>query len=408
MRPYNRKLRSQKGSLFTVLLPFLLISCMGVAAFAVDFAHGVLLRTQLQNACDAAALSAAQDLIQLSAAPTEEQIAKAQANATAIANLNVADNDPINIAPIKVTYNPSSSASVPAYGVEVTATQNLNSFFAVLFGHGIAPIKASAKAGIFSQGAANFANMAHVTCPLAVTIDVNANNDMLSAPNSALQYVKKGQGFKIETYGKTGGGTANGAWVALEQGNMATPVVPTSSTLNTASQWASKSGNAGIVVAADSTTQSFLGSAGGAPSSAGGSVSLAGGDDGGDDDDDGGCAAGCSAPSNPWVSWIASQIAGSSSGQTLTFPLLSDPTGDSDPASLKPGRQLQVIGTVTFAITKTSSGPSPNLSQADSLYGTLVSAQPIDANAASAFSGFFNQFTSGGLHSGTPSIRLYN
>lgn len=106
--------RSKKGALFQVLLPMLLVTCFAIAAFAVDFAHGVLLRAQLQNACDAAALSAAQDFMSIQAAPvTQQQTDQAQKDADAIARANVADGDAITINPIQITYNQKFSATVP-------------------------------------------------------------------------------------------------------------------------------------------------------------------------------------------------------------------------------------------------------------------------------------------------------
>lgn len=407
----SSRTRSQKGALFQVLLPMLLVTCFAIAAFAVDFAHGVLLRAQLQNACDAAALSAAQDFMSIQAAPvTQQQIDRAQNNANAIARANVADGDAITINPIQVTYNEKFSATVPLYAVTVTAQQNLNTFFAVIFGHVFAPITASSNAGVFNISRFKYADMTEVNVPLAVAIDVNANNAYNVCPNSALQYVKPGDNFQIQASGTTGSGNvaggsgpANAAWVALSADDTtATPVAPTSGAPNTATQWASQS-NSGVVTGPDGSIYSTLASAGSGP--------LPGG-------------------SSEWTNFVGAVLHGphghaygyyahhgggaapaAPNGDqpiVITVPIITDPTGDSDPGSLSPGHQLKVIGTASFGIISTSLSPTVPPMGPDSIYATLVNARPINDKAENDFKDFFDQCKDGQISSGTQVIRLYN
>lgn len=408
------KIRSQRGALFQVLLPMLLVTCFGIAAFAVDFAHGVLLRAQLQNACDAAALSAAQDFMSIQPAPiTPEQTTQAQSDADFIAKANVADGDAITIEPIEVTYNKDFSATVPVYAVKVTAKQNLNTFFAVIFGHVFAPITASSNAGVFYVSRFKYADMTEVNVPLAVALDVNANNAYNMCANSALQYVKPGDNFQLQGSGSTGSGNVagtnapkNAAWVALSANDTtATPIAPNSPTdPNPATQWASQE-NSGLAVGTDGSIISTLASAG----------------------------AGTLPPgtSTQWTNFVGKTLQGprghaygywahhgkkgvplpDANGDqaiVITVPIVTAPNGDSDPSAMTPGHQLKVVGTASFGIISTSLSPTVPPMGPDSIYATLINARPINSKTEDDFPDFFNQFKDGQFSNGTQVLRLCN
>lgn len=411
VRPFRT--RSQKGALFQVLLPMLLVTCIGIAAFAVDFAHGVLLRAQLQNACDAAALSAAQDFMSIQPAPvTEQQIILAQNDANAIAQANVADGDAITINPIQVTYNKDFSATVPVYAVTVTAQQNLNTFFALIFGHAFAPISASSNAGVFYVSRFKYADMTEVNVPLAVAIDVNANNAYDMCKDSALQYVKPGDNFQIQGSGKTGSGNvagtnapANAAWVALSADDTtATPVSPSSETSpSPATQWASQP-NSGLAVGTDGSVYSTLASAGAGTLPPGSSTTWT--------NFVGKTLQGPRGHAYGYYAHHGKGVAGPAPNGdqpiVITLPIVTCPTGDSDPSALTPGHQLKVIGTASFGIISTSLSPTVPPMDPDSIYATLINARPTNAKTEGDFPSFFDQFKDGQFSSGTQVLRLYN
>lgn len=404
--------RSQKGALFQVMLPMLMVTCFAVAAFAVDFAHGVLLRAQLQNACDAAALSAAQDFMSIQPEPvTQQQITQAQKDADAIAKANVADGDAITINPIQVAYNPQFSATVPVYSVTVTAQQNLNTFFAVIFGHVFAPISATSKAGVFTASRFKYADMTEVNVPLAVTIDVNANNAYNTCQNSALQYFKPGDNFQLQGSGNTGSGNVagtdapkNAAWVALSADDTtATPVAPSNGSPNPATQWASQE-NSGLTIGTDGATYGTLASAG----------------------------AGALPPgsSTEWTNFVGKVLGGpkghaygyyahkgkglplpdlnGDQAIVITVPIITAPSGDSDSSALSPGHQLKVVGTASFGIISTSLSPTVPPMGPDSIYGQLINARPINSKSEEAFQDFFDQCKDGDKSNGTQVLRLFN
>lgn len=406
------KTRSQRGALFQVMLPMLLVTCFGIAAFAVDFAHGVLLRSQLQNACDAAALSAAQDFMGIQPEPvTPAQITQAQNDANAIARANVADGDAITINPIQVTYNKDFSATVPVYAVSVTAQQNLNTFFAVIFGHVFAPISATSNAGVFYVSRFKYADMTEVNVPLAVAMDVNSNNAYNLCQNSALQYKKPGDNFQIQASGKTGSGNvagtnapANAAWVALSADDTtATPVSPSSGNPNPATQWASQQ-NSGLAIGSDGAIYSTLASAGAGTLPAGSSTEWT--------NFVGKTLGGPKGHAYGYYAHKAKGVAGPAPNGdqpiVITLPVISDPSGDSDPNSLQPGHQLKVIGTASFGIISTSLSPTIPPMDPDSIYATLINARPINSKSEEDFQDFFDQCRDGQLSNGTQVLRLYN
>ena len=96
MNHYGKTGRSQKGSVL-VLAPIAMVVLIGITGLALDMGHGYLLKTRLQNALDAAALSGAKTL-DTTRDPVQAEIAALNTFA-----LNVDDdlNDPGLVATIE-------------------------------------------------------------------------------------------------------------------------------------------------------------------------------------------------------------------------------------------------------------------------------------------------------------------
>jgi hypothetical protein len=96
MNHYGKTRRSQKGSVL-VLAPIAMVVLIGITGLALDMGHGYLLKTRLQNALDAAALSGAKTL------DTTRDPALAEIDALNTFALNVDDdlNDPGLVATIE-------------------------------------------------------------------------------------------------------------------------------------------------------------------------------------------------------------------------------------------------------------------------------------------------------------------
>lgn len=131
-----------------------MVALLAAAGMALDAGHMLLSKTRLQNAVDAAALSAAKELML-----SEDDIAAASADAIATfeANLNASDNAELLAAynagemtlsvEFSQTLNPFTSAAVPPY-VRVRAEGlRLDSFLLQVVGIAEKPVRASAVAG---------------------------------------------------------------------------------------------------------------------------------------------------------------------------------------------------------------------------------------------------------------------
>lgn len=90
-RPFPVTPRRQRGSV-TVLMVIALAAITLMAALAVDGGHMLLNKTRLQNAVDAAALSGAKTLSQVTGATTSASATRAAALLTLNANANATGN----------------------------------------------------------------------------------------------------------------------------------------------------------------------------------------------------------------------------------------------------------------------------------------------------------------------------
>jgi len=384
----KRCVRSSRGAIGYVLVGVILIVCISISALAVDFAHGVMARAQLQSACDAGALAGAQDLIGAAGPLTSAQIATVEGNARAVAAQNFVD-DGMVIATVDKpapTYNsPPYTALNPQYTVTVSATRTLNNCLARALGCSNTPVSAIARAGIFpaSTSTSVYGSLGQITTPIAVGININANNDVNKG--RSLAQTVKGQVFKIQADGNTGGGDQNSSWVQLTAGNVGSPLSPMDSGESLTTQWASQS-KAGIMTASNGTDYLYVSGASNDKTTNGNSG---------------------------WTPYICSQVVANGGSVNITVPIIYVPTGNAVPNSLNPGNVFQIVGVATFNITNTAKGPGDNMKGTAVFYGTLVNAMPMDALSYAQFSGFFGQFQNGnsngrgGGTSGTPQMRLY-
>lgn len=381
------RIRNQRGVGGYVLGALAIITCFLVAAPAIDFAKGILIRAQLQAACDAAALAGAQDLLGASGPLTASQIATAQADAVAIGRMNYADDRQVtvNVGNPPPTYNaPPYSSSNPQYTVVATATVNMTNVFAVMFGKLSEPISATSRAGVFSgQSTVEtvYGDLGQVTMPIAVAVDVNANND--DDNGVSLQQIAKGQTFKIQADGATGGGQQNSSWIELVAGKSGSPLCPLASNTSLSSQLATQD-SPGIMTDSSNCSWAYV--------SGGGNNNATNGNSG-------------------WSQYIYNQIVANGGSFNVTVPLITAPNGNRDANSLKQGNKLQIVGIGTFALTKTSQGPGKNLVGNACFLGTLVNSLPLNASTIGLFPSFFGQFQGGNstgvAGQGTQQIRLF-
>lgn len=136
-RAVHRSARSQRGAV-TLISALLLPVLLGAAAFAIDLAWGRVVRNELQNAADTAALAGAHHLD--SASPTPTRWSDAQQQALSSVSLNAAAGAVLQQAQVETGYwNPHDSAprliplphtptaqEVPAVQVTVRKAQGLN------------------------------------------------------------------------------------------------------------------------------------------------------------------------------------------------------------------------------------------------------------------------------------------
>lgn len=121
-------LRSQFGLLGGPMLAVCILIAVCLASLAVDFGHVGMVRTELQNACDAAALAGAQDLY------TDPDGASTRALLIAAGNrangLTVSSSSPGTTVTVDVT----PPAGLLAGQVEVTASMRIRHLLAAVFG----------------------------------------------------------------------------------------------------------------------------------------------------------------------------------------------------------------------------------------------------------------------------------
>ena len=173
VNPRGPKIPQQKGAV-TLLVALTLPILVGAAALAVDMAYLHVVRNELQNDADAAALAGARVLYNPATGSTEWSLAQAQANAAI--PLNRATGVQLAVGQVQTGYwNLAGSSSVlqslpmtptandaPAVQVTVRKAEGQNSgpvrtFLAGILGTATVPLQATAVAGVTSPGRASLA-----------------------------------------------------------------------------------------------------------------------------------------------------------------------------------------------------------------------------------------------------------
>lgn len=100
----------QRGAV-AIIVAICLFAFVAVVGLVIDLGHLYIVKTELQNAADACALSAARELTDLSAGAS----ARAKAAGVTVATLNNMDmqSGPVPAAAIEVTFSPSLNATLP-------------------------------------------------------------------------------------------------------------------------------------------------------------------------------------------------------------------------------------------------------------------------------------------------------
>ncbi|MBZ0188677.1 MAG: hypothetical protein K8F91_20695, partial [Candidatus Obscuribacterales bacterium] len=130
-----------------ILLLILLLIAVVAAAFSFDYGHGLVVREELQNATDAAALAGAYELATFDL--TADKTAKAEKYAFDTAGKNTADN--VSVANdantiLNVVVNGNSNPRT----VTVTATRTTGNIFARLIGWNTMPVSSTSTASAFA------------------------------------------------------------------------------------------------------------------------------------------------------------------------------------------------------------------------------------------------------------------
>jgi Flp pilus assembly protein TadG len=163
-RPIGGCRRDETGSIGALFICALLIVGLGLGAFALDFAHMMAVRSELQNASDAAALAGATAF-----AKDEDELA--ETHALEVAGQNHADGRPVSNDSVETEVTaqsfPSGLTGEPDL-VEVDARMAVNHMLAPIFGRRKDTIAVTSKAGYYPTLRMLGPNQAF---PIAVSVD---------------------------------------------------------------------------------------------------------------------------------------------------------------------------------------------------------------------------------------------
>lgn len=195
--------RSQSGSV-SVLLPLaILLSVVGIGAFAMDISHNVTVRTELQNASDAAALAGARDMLESTTQNNAEN------SALQVAEDNFANGKPVSNSSDRtnVTAQCAQSNVKSQYNCIVSADTQIDNTFGKVFGHNSDDIatKSSALAARSIIGVGP-----NTAFPLAVSVDTTNGGQV------PLYTRKLGDEIRLEINSQQ---FKNAAWTSLSLPN---------------------------------------------------------------------------------------------------------------------------------------------------------------------------------------------
>ncbi|HEY9789781.1 MAG TPA: pilus assembly protein TadG-related protein [Candidatus Obscuribacterales bacterium] len=233
------KNRERRGSLIVLIPAVVLIAIIGIGAFAMDVSHNVTVRTELQNAVDAAALAGAQDFKDASTWPSVD------ADALQVAQQNTADGRNVS--------NSTSGASVTVQSqtpgqnnspgeCQVGASMQITDLFAKLFAHNNDTIDVTSTADYWNTVNSIEANQ---MMPIAPSLDDTSQGPALSS---------KKLGDQLTITIKPSGG--NAAWTSGTMTHPSTTVLREA--LDVALGLAQPTPGANPAMVADGTTQIAL------------------------------------------------------------------------------------------------------------------------------------------------------
>ncbi|MDZ4834599.1 MAG: TadE/TadG family type IV pilus assembly protein [Candidatus Melainabacteria bacterium] len=145
VRKFRRTSRNQTGAVALVIPLLLLFISIVIATFSFDYAHGLLVREELQNATDAGALAGAYELTKTVLTDTDRT--NAEAYARKVMEKNRADNASVAVASgttVTVTINSSATPRT----VTVTVTKTVGNVFARLIGASTMPVSSTSTASV--------------------------------------------------------------------------------------------------------------------------------------------------------------------------------------------------------------------------------------------------------------------
>lgn len=221
----NDPLVKQRGAV-AIVAAASLVALLSIVALAVDMGHVMIVRNQVQNAADAAALHGAAYLYSQGSAPNFSSNGPAVTNATSAVGLNmtVTPNDSVAVA---ANYWKTLNSSAPSNeaAVQVSLTKQVKLYFAPIFGMQNTNVSATATAivqspTVMGQGAINVP-MAIGSCMFSKYWD-SSNNVPKNDPGTNQPYVFQiGSSYAYNSDGEGGGGCTSGQWTPLssEQDN---------------------------------------------------------------------------------------------------------------------------------------------------------------------------------------------
>jgi hypothetical protein len=190
-------LRGTKGSLSLLLLAAILIALVGLGALAADIYHNITCRTELQSACDAAALAGARCLV------SQQTSRDAETHALLVAQTNQADGRKVSNQSegTTVLVSVSQGGQGEKGSCTVESSMRIRNWLGPLFGRRTENIHAIAKAAASTNVTRVASNMLF---PLAVSLDVVPTPDRTTGQNSydstskALKDLRPGDTLHIE------------------------------------------------------------------------------------------------------------------------------------------------------------------------------------------------------------------
>jgi len=213
----NKSIENQRGAI-AIIVAISMLALLAITALAVDVGHMFVVRNQVQNAVDAAALRGASFLFSAgSTTPDFSPTGPAVTNATNTVplNISVTGNDSLNV---QANYWQALNASAPSNepAVEVDLTKQVQLYFAPVFGMQTTNVTAKAIALVQSPTAATInAPIAIGSCMYSMYWN-SSTNTPINDPATNQPYVFEiGSSYAYGTGGQLGGTCTTGQWTPL-------------------------------------------------------------------------------------------------------------------------------------------------------------------------------------------------